>query len=421
MIRSEHRIVTYDFINRQIIPDRLLRQRDAVYLQAAQACLEVYRDGVGRIRQELHGDIEAYLGSIPGCPPRRIAAFCKLLDDAGEYASSTGKAAALRKRVFTFAATLHPIVQHREGIFENQCQDAQAKVAQEIGLSWQEIEDRLFDDVIELQKLKQFPTDLTPETLLSRYNLAQTQAALYRATRIRIDAFENAPTIIRHAKLAGLMHRVARIRHPTGNPATGYRMILDGPVSGLRESTRYGVGFAKLLPVLIACRQWDLVADVIGPQNRHFELRLSPADRLSSETTAPMDFDSELERRIAHLWHRNPVPGWSLARDQEFLVVEQQVFTPDFVLTHETGQKIYIEVVGFWTPEYLQDKYKRLSQFVTNRHGNSRRWLLMFDRPPQSSKQDLYTQLQIPAVILTQTKTPADWLSAALGQSPSVF
>lgn len=416
MIRSEQSIVTYDFIKRQVVPDRLLRRRDAVYLQAAQQCIEIYRQGVGRIRQELHSDAEDCLGTIPGCPPRRISAFCKLLDDAGKYAVSTGKAAALRKRVFLTAATMHPIVERREGIFENELLDAHAKVAKEIGLSWQEIEDRLFDDVIELQKLKHFPDSLSPIALLSRYNLAQTQAALYRATRVRIDAFAQAPTIIRQAKLAGLMHRVGRIRKPEDNSAIGYRMILDGPVSSMRESTRYGIGFAKLLPTLLACQQWDLLADVIGPQDRHFELRISPSDRLTSESAEPPEFDSELERRIAELWENNPAEGWRFARDQEFLVQAQQVFTPDFILTDNSGVTIYIEVVGFWTPEYLNEKQQRLEQFAIASQGSKRHWLLMFDRPPTAAKAEIFQTLKLPSVVLSKNKKPEDWIRIALAK-----
>jgi len=414
MIRSEQSIVAYDFMKRQVVPDRLLRGRDAAYLQVAQQCIAIYRQGVGRVRQELHGDVEDCLGRIPGCPPRRISAFCKLLDDAGEYAISTGKAAALRKRVFSIAATLHPIVERREGIFENEVLDAQAKVANEIGLSWQEIEDRLFDDVIELQKLKQFPDALTPAAMLSRYNLAQTQAALYKATRVRIDAFAQAPTIIRQAKLAGLMHRVGRIRKPEDKSAIGYRMILDGPVSSMRESTRYGIGFAKLLPTLLACQQWDLLADVIGPQDRHFELRINPSDRLTSESAEPPEFDSDLERRIAELWENDPVEGWRFARDQEFLVQGQQVFTPDFILTDNSGVTIYIEVVGFWTPEYLNEKQQRLEQFAIASQGSKRHWLLMFDRPPPKAKEEMFQTLKLPSVVLSKNKKPEDWIRLVL-------
>ena len=81
MIRSEQAIVHYDFRTRRVHPDRLLRGRDQAYLSAAQRMIDAYRDGVGRSRQQLHDAIEAALADLPACPPRRAAAFAKLLDD----------------------------------------------------------------------------------------------------------------------------------------------------------------------------------------------------------------------------------------------------------------------------------------------------------------------------------------------------
>ncbi len=411
MIRSEHNIVSYDFVKREVTPDRLMRVRDAVYLEAAQQCIEVYRQGVGRVRQELHHDVEDCLGSIAGCPPRRIAAFCKLLDDASEFAQSARKAAAFRKRVFELSSPLHPVVQHREGIFEHEQQAVRQHLATELKLTWEQIEDRLFDDVIELQKLKQCPDALSPELFLARYNLAQTQAVLYRATRVRVDVFAHAPYVIRQAKLAGLMHRVTR-------RGQGYRMILDGPASSLRETTRYGVGYAKLLPALLTCSDWLLMAEVLGPQNQTFSMKVSPEDRLSSETTPPTEFDSELEQKVADRWHRDPVADWRWERDREFLVQNQEVFTPDFTLTHVDGTKIYIEVVGYWTPEYLQEKQQRLAWFSTT--GNeSARWLLMLDRPPNETKNALLQSLRLPTVVISKGNGPEQWIRTALAKEQS--
>lgn len=414
MIRSEHSIVAYDFIKRRVVPDRLTRVTDASYLGAAQRCIDSYREGIGRIRQELHAEVEDCLSEIAGCPPRRIAAFCKLLDDASEFDKPSGKAAAFRKRVFELAAPMHPIVEQREGIFEHDLASARQRLCAEFKLTWEEIESRLFSDVIELQKLILFPGDLAPATLLARYNVAQTQAALYRATLVRIDAFAQAPTIIRHAKLAGLMHRVSRYRKPGGGDEFGYRMILDGPASNLRETSRYGIGFAKLIPTLLTCSDWHLMAKVLGPRNQHFTLALSPADQLSSEATPPAEFDSKLEERLAELWSKSPVNGWRLMRDEEFLIRQQEVFTPDFVLTRDDGVKIYIEVVGFWTPEYLQEKRRRLGEFMrsTDRPVH---WLLMFDKVAAASKTESMQDLGIPAVILSKKSDPQEWIQAAMG------
>ena len=38
----------------------------------------------------------------------------------------------------------------------------------------------------------------------------------------------------------------------------------------------------------------------------------------------------------------------------KFLHRGQKVFVPDFVFRHSDGRTVLIEIVGFWTPEYLQ-------------------------------------------------------------------
>lgn len=419
MIRSEHSIVRYDFLQREALPDRLLKTRDAAYVDVMAECIAVYQQGIGRVRQELHGEVEVLLSEMPGCPPRRVAAFCKLLDDAGRFAESTGKAAAFRRRVFEIAAPLHPVVQFREGVFEHAVDDARQRLETELKLTWEQIEDRMFDDVIELQKLQQFPDSLAAELILARYNLVQTQAALYRATTVCLELFSQAPYVLKQAKLAGLMHRVTHFTESNGAKRHGYRIVLDGPASTLRDTTRYGIGFAKMLPALLTCDDWRLVAQVIGPQQRLFKLQLSPADRLRSEVTGPDEFDSELELQIAKQWQAAPVSDWQLARDQEFLVIHQEIFTPDFVLTHRDGQKIYIEVVGYWTPEYLQEKQQRLKRFA-DQSGKKTRWLLMLDRTAARSKEAWLQSLGLPVVLISKSLKPEDWIRAVLDpQSPS--
>ena len=39
------------------------------------------------------------------------------------------------------------------------------------------------------------------------------------------------------------------------------------------------------------------------------------------------------------------------------------VFVPDFVLNHADGREVLLEIVGFWTPEYLRAKIEKLKLF----------------------------------------------------------
>lgn len=406
MLRSEHSIVRYDYQRYTVEPDRLIRGRDRDYLSAVAVLLRLYRQLVGKPRQVIHREVETVLSRLPGCPPRRIAAFCKLLDDLGEYHTDKRAAVKLRQRVFSLAAPWHPIVAQREGIFERTVEDARTQISQELGQSWEAIESQLFSDVIELQPLISFPESVEPAEFLATYNVAQTQAALYRATQVRIDAAADFKTIVQQIKLAGLMHRITRPIALNG----GYRFDLDGPQTAIRETTRYGVRFAKMLPKLLTCEAWRLTAVVWGPRRNRFQLRLSSNDGLRSPLEPSAAFDSDLEREIFAHWHSAPVTGWTMKRESELLCDGQTILTPDFVLQQDkTGDTIYVEVVGYWTPEYLDEKYKRLKQFPGS---GDTRWLLMFPKAQATTKQPALADLPIPIIIFDKRRPPSEWIVA---------
>lgn len=426
MLRSEHSLVQLNFDNRTVKPDRLQRVRDAVYKEAIATCLQLYQVGVGEIRQDLHRGVADVLSNIPGCPPKRVAAFCKLLDDFGQYEHGGPSASRLRQKIFEQAAPLHPIVAVREGIFEHDLLTARRKVCESLGMSWPEIESKMFSDVIELQRLQSFDHDLTATDMLSAYNVAQTQAALYRATSIRIEAGSDFKAIARHAKLAQLMHRIERMEwRKDGITRSGLRFHLDGPGSSLRETTRYGIGFAKLLPKLLTCQDWRLTARVLTPNKQVFRLSLSPKDGLRSALQPEDPFDSDFERAVDAAWNRNPPVGWQLERETDLLVHGQSVFTPDFLIRHEDGRIIHLEVIGFWTPEYLQDKARRLSSWASastdkhradSSHNPRPHWLLMFPKQHSIGMTELADQLEIPFLRFDPRQNPAEWIQTALAK-----
>jgi hypothetical protein len=52
-----------------------------------------------------------------------------------------------------------------------------------------------------------------------------------------------------------------------------------------------------------------------------------------------------------------------LIREGEILHKGQSVFVPDFAFRHIDGTQVLLEIVGFWTPEYLAAKRQTLGQF----------------------------------------------------------
>ncbi len=363
MLTREHAIAEYDFRAGKIHPDRLTHRTHRQYVDYAARMLQVYRDGIGSTRRDLHRAVQQLLADEEDCPQRRIDALCKLLDDVSTYERDRrGKAAKLRREVFRRAAAKHPLVRQADRLFGAEENKVKAEIAAELGRTWPEIDRELFADVIDFHRLVQFEGYPQTTDLLARYNVAQVQAALYDAQHMTIWAQEDFKTILRYAKLAQLMHDITRLDDGQ------YRIRLDGPASVMRQTRRYGVKLAQFLPALIACRSWRMQALIRTPRSGWtLALELSAADGLHSHLPSPAEFDSQVEENLARKWGDQPREGWRLIREGEVLFRGQKTFVPDFVLQHDDGRRVLLEIVGFWTPQYLQAKLQTLEVFRDQR------------------------------------------------------
>jgi uncharacterized protein len=359
MLTSEQGIVVYS--GGRAVPDRLGRKTHAHYVEYARRMLAVYEDGAGRMRRELHRSVEGILADEPDCETRRIQAFCKLLDDAAVYDTDPeGAAAKLRMRVFAMAAPSHPLVREADRLFESAESEVKARIARELDMAWDEVDAGLYADVIDFQRLKSFSGYPAPEALLSRYNVAQVQVCLYRAERMTVTATQDFKTILKYAKLARLLHEIERVG------PSNYRINLAGPASVLAETRRYGVNMARFLPALLACQGWTMRAPMTTPWRTRAALVLSDKDGLRSHLPPPEEFDSIVEEAFARKFGEER-EGWRLLRESEIIHEGQRVFVPDFTFRHRDGVEALLEIVGFWTPEYLAAKRQTIARFRKHR------------------------------------------------------
>lgn len=356
MLTSEQSIVEYKA--GRAVPDRLTQKTHRHYIDYAGKMLSVYRAGVGLQRRQLHRQIENIFAGEPDCPIRRIEAFCKLLDDESAFqADAAGRAGKLRLEIFSRAAGLHPLVEQPDRLFEHEEKGVKTEIADKLGLPWGQIEQDLYADVLAYQRLERFDGSADPGALLSRYNMAQLQACLYKAQSITVTATDDLKTIIRYAKFARLLHEISRL-----GPSK-YRIDFSGPATVLRETRRYGVNFARFIPALLACKGWKMTASLKTPWKQPAKLVLSDKDGFTSHLPPPDEFDSALEESFAGKFGAER-DGWQLIREGEILYDRQVTFVPDFTFRHKDGTQVLLEIVGFWTPEYLAQKRKTLQQFA---------------------------------------------------------
>ncbi|RLG46335.1 MAG: hypothetical protein DRO06_04590 [Thermoproteota archaeon] len=229
--------------------------------------------------------------------------------------------------------------------------------ASRLGIPPEELEACLWADREDRLRVVSF-SPLEPEELLRRYNLSLLQTALFRAVWMRVRT--GAPggpikLLLREVKRRGLMYHAER---EDGRVS----IHLDGPASVLKMTTRYGTSMAKVVPRVVSLPDWELAAGVVREvRGRRTVLTLTVDDRLRDifpeAGEEPEAYDSSAEEEVAAL---AAGMGWSVRREPGPLIAGRSIFLPDFEL-RKGPVRVYLEVVGFWTPDYLRRKVEKLS------------------------------------------------------------
>jgi predicted nuclease of restriction endonuclease-like RecB superfamily len=344
MLTAAHRVYHWDRRARSICSDRLEDEA----LPALAPALAVYRESVGHTRGEVRN---AARRALEGLRPDRVEPVVKLLDGVATYERPPARYFERRVDVFETAAARHPWLDGTDGL------TLLAGVFSPAPVTPGESLQRLYGDYPEFHRLSAFPADYTAESLSADYDLAQAQALLYAATEVTVEAGRDYKRILRYARLARLLHRIERAG------ADGYRFVFDGPSSVLRRTRAYGVDFARFLAALVRLPDWRLEARIELRKGWHpLTFALTGSDRLGARATPPDEFDSSLEAAIARKFGRERA-GWRLVREGAVLRLGGgRVLVPDFVFQHTDGTEVALEIVGYWTPEYLADKLRRLAR-----------------------------------------------------------
>lgn len=345
-----------------MLPSNLLRtqkRRDTIKpiyaqlskenLEVANLLTQVYKDNVGRKKKELVFSTEN-LEEI-GYDYRFIRGLIALLDrkctlkTEGPIDSSK-----IRRLVFTLTQRngLPTTTEARKKILN--------EAAQHLKLSSKKIEEYLYGDLEDQQTLVSFE-EISAKDLLKWYNLSLTQTLLFCATKLSFTATGNWQVIFRKIKWLGLIYNIEKIDD-------NYVVDVDGPASLFKLSRKYGTKLAKLLPPIITNRKWKINAKILrykrDTQLLNLQLDSTRFNEIlmRSEVSEPT-YDSLVEKDFA-VRFRALNTGWRIKREPEPIPVGKWVMIPDFKLEKEK-MNIFLEVAGFWTPKYLENKIKKLS------------------------------------------------------------
>lgn len=268
----------------------------------------------------------------------------------------------LRRVWATRTQAVLPPRQLRTALFSTAARDyadtsvTMSRVAATLGLSSEELQEGLFADLPAERRVCPPADVLTPAILAAATNLAMIQNILHRATHVALEVWGNARPIVRHAKLRGLLCSIA-----AANRQDGVKLSISGPLSLFRRTLMYGRALAELVPYLPWCRRFHLDA-TLDWRGAGARMVLS-SGALITPGAQPRSYDSKVEERFARAFQRKAL-AWHLIREPAPLQVGSTLCFPDFLLVHRTRPNLrwWLEIVGFWTPEYLHRKLQVLRQ-----------------------------------------------------------
>lgn len=307
-------------------------------LEVADSVIAAFQGHVGRTYGELNEELE----SLEGMNYRFIRGLSQILE---------------RRCIIDKDSVIDPLVA-RSTVFE-ECRGLVAdeaerketlkKIAEKLSITPDGLEKALWADYEENLVLKKFQA-ITPENLLEQYNLSLAQTLLFKSTGMEIQMEGNYQPLFWKIKQLGLMYSIL-----------DNKIYLDGPISLFKLTERYGTSFAKLLPTIIKAPKWSLKASVIrkSPQGKRlleFDLDQSSKDIFGIDPDAVEKFDSVIEKEFYNLSFN----GWTVKREPTVLQAGNYAFIPDFSLERK-GVRIYVEIVGFWTAEYLKNKIQKIN------------------------------------------------------------
>jgi predicted nuclease of restriction endonuclease-like RecB superfamily len=330
------------------IRPRYVDADDEEYLRVAEDLLAYFAEHEGETRAALEEALEEYVGT--GTDYKVLRGMIKLLTDRCEFETDApADPVEIRRALFLKARALHPVVSD----------EARARLAgdaaRELSCEGARLLESLYADLPESQRLISFEP-LAAVELLDLYNLAQAQALLYRCLEMRLWLEPQGPEGYR--ELFGAIKAYRLIHTVRGSAREGYEVRLDGPVSIFQRSQKYGVQMAVFLPALLLCKGWRMRAEIGARRGSvaYFELS-SRQTALRSHYAEVAGYENPAVEKFAAAWAKAG-GEWSLEPSGEVIDLGDSAFIPNFVLRHPAGARVYLEVLGFWTPEHLRERLR---------------------------------------------------------------
>ncbi len=336
----------------------------------AARVIGTYQGHVGESRADLEDALTALEHGTPRVPddssgqPRER--------EADDFKLARGLAALVeREATFETDAAIEPERARRVAfeaaeavgvVTEDERAMSLIRASESLDVSADDLETALYADLEERQVLTAVEPRWDPDGLVAQYNLSLAQTALFDATEVRVRS-SDPKALISAIKRLRLMYEIRRLEDERTDGLSDREVVVTGPTRLFRATRRYGTRFARLLRTVASANAWQLEA-TIDDRGRERTLELSDADPIrvpDVEPVAEVSFDSGVEADFAARFSTLDL-DWELVREPEPLATGTRVMIPDFAFEYAHGDfRVYFEIMGFWTPEYVEKKLSQLA------------------------------------------------------------
>ena len=294
--------------------------------------------------------------------------------------------------------------------------DKDVKIIEKI--MWSDLEENtILDDY--------YPIDA--RELLFNYNVSLIQTLLFNCLRIeiKINSVKSVgflwKDLLRNIKRMGLMYWLEINSDTIENSKSNIVCIVEGAMNILKLTEKYGNSIAKLVPLIIKASDWNIKANILRvsgsgnkviynfefsdqsypnlisskvlkeiQDNQHNLIKLKKSlkekrdkilvvennillgknnqflnNKLYFDDIDKPSYDSNIERIFAQKFELFNT-GWSIEREPEPLLTKfKTAFILDFILSKYSA-KVLVEIIGFWTVEYLERKLEKIKHVIEN-------------------------------------------------------
>ena len=243
--------------------------------------------------------------------------------------------------------------------------------------------------------------------------------------------------VLREVKRLGLMYWLDVVDETTQDSKENTIICsIEGALNVIKLTDRYGSAISKIIPTIMKSERWHLQADILRITNSGkklvYEFEISeksypnsfPSDKMIKmhlenpfyqdneskkdpfpmnkkshdeynskdrknlniqeiniensidNSNMPMLFDSKIEKIFLQKFELFKT-GWTIEREPEPIITKQKTaFIPDFVLS-KFDNRVFVEIIGFWTKEYLERKITKIFEIVQNKTHDEKFFMIL--------------------------------------------